>query len=196
VSGIEDFLASYGLAAVVVGTFFEGETVLVLAGLAAHRGYLGLSAVVAAGFAGTFLGDQLYFQIGRRHGAALLERHAAWRMRAERATRFLERHHITFILGFRFLYGLRTVSPLAVGMSDVPLWRYLALNAAGALAWSTAVSLLGYSLGEGAERVLGRVESAERWLFVGVAVLGAAIWCLWFVGRRRPGGTEAARRPE
>lgn len=36
-------IASYGCYALFVGTFLEGETVLIAAGFAAHRGILDLS---------------------------------------------------------------------------------------------------------------------------------------------------------
>lgn len=190
-SPLGSFLESFGYLAVALGTFFEGETVLVLAGLASHRGYLSLPAVIAAGFAGTFAGDQLYFQLGRRRGVAFLARRPRLQARLARAQGFLERHHIAFILGFRFLYGLRTVSPFAIGMSDVPLRRYLLLNAIGALVWSVTVGLLGYSVGQSAQILLGRAKAFEAWLFAGVAATGAIVWLVYFL-RTRGRGAEAS----
>lgn len=181
----ESFLASYGYLAVIVGTFFEGETVLVLAGLAAHRGYLSLPLVILSGLVGTLAGDQIYFQLGRRRGEAFLARRPAWRGRIARAEDFLERHHRVFILGFRFLYGLRTVSPFAIGMSGVRLRTYLLLTSLGALTWSVAISLAGYGLGEGAQVVLGRVKVFEGWLFGGIALLGLTAWLIRFFSLRR-----------
>lgn len=183
-SWLESFLQTYGLLAVVLGTFFEGETILVLAGLASHRGYLSLGSVIAAGFVGTFVGDQLYFQLGRRRGAVFLAKRPAWRGRVRRARHFLSRHHVAFILGFRFLYGLRTVSPFAIGMSDVPLRRFLLLNALGGLVWSAAIALLGYSVGQGAEALLSRAKEVEAWLFLGVAAVGSTVWLIYFLYRR------------
>lgn len=56
---LADLLREYGYYAVFLGTFLEGETVLVMAGFAAHSGYLQLPWVIAV--AGGTLGDQLYF---------------------------------------------------------------------------------------------------------------------------------------
>ena len=39
---LESLIDTYGYLAILVGTFFEGETILVLGGLAAYREYLGL----------------------------------------------------------------------------------------------------------------------------------------------------------
>jgi len=177
-SVLQTFLESYGLPAIVVGTFLEGETILLLAGLAAHRGYLPLPAVIAAGFLGTFAGDQLYFHLGRRHGERFLAKRPKWHSGVARAREVLERHDVAFILGFRFLYGLRTVSPFAIGMSGIGLRRFVILNGLGGLAWTAAITLLGYGVGQGAETLIGRVKTFEAWLFLWVALAGGTAWLI------------------
>ena len=182
---LAELLNSYGYAALVVGTFLEGETVLVLAGFAAHRGYLSLPLVMLAAFAGSFLGDQLYFHLGRRKGEAFLRRRLTWAPKVERVQGLIERHYLPFILGFRFIYGLRTVSPFAIGMSGVPARRYLILNLIGAAAWSAAVAYLGYFLGEAAEALLGKVRRYELGIFAAIAAVGTILWAIQFLRRRR-----------
>jgi membrane protein DedA with SNARE-associated domain len=66
---VETFIETYGYPALLVGTFFEGETFLVLAGFAAHQGYLDIPWVILAAFIGTLTGDQVFFYLGRRHSA-------------------------------------------------------------------------------------------------------------------------------
>lgn len=66
---IADFLSHYGYLALLIGTFLEGETILVLGGLAAHQGYLDLAGVILAAFAGSLMGDQFFFLLGRRRSA-------------------------------------------------------------------------------------------------------------------------------
>ena len=75
---LESLLNSYAYPLILVGTFLEGETILVLGGVSAHMGYLSIKWVVACGFAGTLLGDQLYFYLGRRHGTSFVADRPAW----------------------------------------------------------------------------------------------------------------------
>ncbi len=65
---LQELVSNYGYLAIGVGTFLEGETILVLGGLAAHRGFLQLPWVVVCAFLGAFSGHQLYFHIGRHKG--------------------------------------------------------------------------------------------------------------------------------
>lgn len=63
---LSDLVGHYGYLAVAVGCVLEGETVLLMAGYAAHRGMLDLPGVMAVALASSFAGDQFWFWLGRR----------------------------------------------------------------------------------------------------------------------------------
>ena len=50
---IAHLIDQFGYWAILAGTFLEGETILVLAGFAAHQGYLRLDLVILAAFIGS-----------------------------------------------------------------------------------------------------------------------------------------------
>ena len=129
-------IETYGYWAVLGGTLLEGETVLLLAGFAAHRGYLDLPSVIGIAIAGSFLGDQAFFFLGRYQGLKLLNRFPKYAERVGVAQAKLARYHTPLILAVRFLYGLRTVLPFAIGMSSISTSRFQVLNFGGAVLWS------------------------------------------------------------
>jgi membrane protein DedA with SNARE-associated domain len=172
----ERILEHFGYLAVLIGTFAEGETILVLAGFAAHRGYLQLPQVMLAAFLGSFCGDQLWFALGRRWGERLFTWRPSWRESTARAKALLERWPTPLILGFRFVYGIRVVMPFAIGMTSVSRTRYLVLNATGALVWAVSVATGGYLFGEGLEALLGDLRRHEMFFFAGLALAGGAVW--------------------
>lgn len=182
---LESLITQYGYLAILVGTLLEGETILVLGGFAAHRGLLWLPGVMLAAFVGSLLSDQLLFFLGRRQGAALLARWPTWQPRVERARGLLNRYNTALILSFRFLYGLRNVTPLMLGMSDVPTQRFVVLNVVAAAIWAVAIALLGWFVGEAAERMLGRLQRYERVIGAGIIAVGVALWLWRRVAARR-----------
>ncbi len=188
---MEAFLQTYGYWAVLIGTFLEGETILVLGGLAAHMGYLDLTGVILAAFAGSLCGDQLFFFLGRRHSNFLLNRRPSWKSKLERANRLIDRFQAPLILGFRFLYGLRTVMPFAIGISRVPVSRFVLLNAIGAIVWAAIVAGGGYLFGNALEGLLGNIRHYEKMLFALVAVAGVVVWAFYLVRRRRKEASRA-----
>jgi len=61
---LESFLAKYGYIAILLGTAFEGETIMIMGGFSAHRGYLRLLPwVVLAGFVGNFIQNLVYLEL-------------------------------------------------------------------------------------------------------------------------------------
>ena len=182
---LQNIIETYGYAAILIGTFLEGETILVLAGLAAHQGYLMLTWVILAAFFGSLCGDQLFFYLGRKHSQAVLSRRPAWKQKAEKVHKMLSRFQTPMILSFRFLYGLRTVAPFVIGMNPVSVKKFILLNAAGALCWAAAVGCGGYLFGHALEVVIGEVKSYEVYLMGSVAIVGALIWVSHFYRRRR-----------
>lgn len=191
---VEHLIDAYGYLAILVGTFLEGETVLVLAGVAAKLGYLELHWVIVCGFAGSLIGDQLAFFLGRWRGRALLQRYPAWRRRAARAHDILERYRVPVMLGFRFLYGLRTLTPFVLGTSRVPVAQFAFYNVIGAALWAAAISALGYSLGHAVDWLLGDIRRYEIELLVAVAMSGALFWAVHAALRMRSRRKGTTRR--
>jgi membrane protein DedA with SNARE-associated domain len=175
---LEHLIDSYGYLALVVGTFLEGETILVLGGVAAKLGYLRLPWVIVSAFVGTLMSDQLFFFLGRWQGQAFLLKHPRWNARAEKVRRMLERHRIPIIVGFRFVYGFRTVTPFVLGMSRVPVIEFIIFNVIGAAAWASAIACLGYAFGKAMELLLGDIRHYEKWLLLSVIAAGIGIWLL------------------
>jgi len=184
---LESLITHYGYPILFIGTFIEGETVLVLGGIASHLGYLSLDGVIACGFAGTLLGDQLYFFLGRRHGKTLLARRPDWQHHTRRVHQILERHQNWLIIGFRFLYGLRTVTPFVIGTSKVAYWRFTLLNIIGAAIWAIIIGSAGYYFGQAVHSLLGDIKRYELLIMAGITAIGALIWLAQFLLRRRHG---------
>jgi membrane protein DedA with SNARE-associated domain len=169
-------IQQYGYPVVFIGSLVEGETILALAGLAAHRGYLSLPCVIVIAAAGGFLGDQVYFALGRRYGVRMQARFPRLRRGIARADALLERYDARLVVGMRFLYGLRTAGPFAIGMSRMHWLRFATLNLLGAMLWAPLVAGAGYVLGDALERLLGDLKHIEHWLFAALLVLGIGVW--------------------
>lgn len=178
-------IIDYGYWALLIGTFLEGETILVIAGFLAHSGYLQLPWVIATAFCGTFAGDQSFFYLGRYHGIAFLEKRPLWHQKTDKVFALLHKHQILVILGFRFLYGVRNVTPFVIGASRIHPGKFFLLNGLGAAAWAATVGYLGFEFGDVAEAVLGEIKHNEINLLLGMIAVGLLLfWRSMHVSRR------------
>jgi membrane protein DedA with SNARE-associated domain len=190
---LESILETWGYPALFAGTVLEGETPLLLASFLAHQGYLELRWVIVVAFTGTLLTDQALFHLGRIRGPRLLERRPAWRPGAERVGELLQRHGTALVLGFRFLYGLRVVTPAVIGMSGFASGRFLLLNSLSAALWATVTAGVGFAFGQVVERLLGDVKRYEVWVILAVALVSSALWLVRRVRNRRRAAAEPSR---
>lgn len=185
---IEALVAQYGLAAVFLGAGLEGETMVLAGGLFAHEGMLSLPGAMIAAATGSFVADQAFFATGRRFRSTRWVQRVQAKPAFAKALSALERYPIGFIFAFRFLYGLRTVSPIAIGTSHVPARTFLWINAVAAAVWAVLFTTLGYVFGTGIAELLGRYRPHGRqWLWVALAalVLGLAVGAVRWWRRER-----------
>lgn len=171
-------IATHGYWVLSLGCLVEGETVLVLAGFAAHRGYLDPIAVIGLASAAGFAGDEFFFWLGRRFGDRVTVRFEFVADQADRVRRLIDRHGAALVIGLRFAYGLRIAGPVLVGTTPLPALRFAVLNACGALLWACVVAGVGWVFGEAAELILGRLRHLEGWLMLAIVVVGALVWVL------------------
>ena len=168
---LDSLLQHYGLAALFVGAGVEGETVVVAGGLLAHKGYVPLAGAMAAASAGSFVADQLFFLAGRRFRDHRWVKTVREKPAFARALEWLERYPVGFIFAFRFIYGLRTVSPVAIGTSRVEARLFLIVNVVAAIVWGVTFTTIGYLFGRQFEQLLHRFTPSLPLLLGGAGML-------------------------
>lgn len=144
---MEEFLDKYGYIALLVGTFFEGETAILVASSLVHKGLFEGPYTMLFGFAGSFISDWLYYLIGRLNGRYFVDRKPALKERFRPVQHFFLTHKIQILLCYRFLYGFRVLIPVVIGMSNVRPLQFLGYSIFSGLAWATTVSTVGYFIG-------------------------------------------------
>ncbi len=160
--------------------------ILVLGGFVAHQGLLHLWLVILLAFLGTLAGDQLWFFLGRTKGHALIQRFAALRKNIVPVHKLLEKYDSLYILGFRFLYGLRTVSPFIIGTTKIKTSKFIILNIIGAALWAIAFGVLGYLFGLALTALLGRIRHIEKEIILALIIVGIIFWLArWIYLRTR-----------
>ena len=191
---MEEFLRQYGPIGIFLGAGFEGQTAVIVGGLLARQHIVQLWLVLASAMAGSGVVDQLLFVAGRRFRTHRWVVRATQQQAFSRALTFIERFPISYTLAFRFIFGLRVASPIAIGVSQVPTWRFTLLNILGAMIWATAFTMAGFIFGEAVHNILGRGHHAGRWTLIaagGIVAVVLIVWAVRYVLRRRGPRAEA-----
>lgn len=183
----EALVGQVGPLFLFVGSGTEGEAVAVAGGAMAHRGILPLWQVGLAVFGGSLVQGQALFLSGRYLREMAWVRDVTAKPAYGRVAQGLARHPIKLALSFRFLFGLRPLTPLVLGTSTVAALRFALLNVVGALIWATVFVGLSYVFGTGIERLFGRlpVHIHLTAVVVCAVVLLVGIWVWRRLNRKR-----------
>lgn len=181
---IEQIITTYGYPALFAGAFLEGETVVLIGGFLAHRGYLELPLVWLVAFTGSLLGDQLAFFGGRSFGQAWIRRRAKMRARAAKISRWIARYEVPVLIGFRFVYGFRLVTPFVLAAAGYRPWRFLVFNVIGAAVWAVGIPTLGYVFGSAIDVLIEDVKRYELHILVGIVIAASAYGLIAWLRRR------------
>lgn len=189
---MEQYLIEYGPTlgyfVLLLGSFVEGESVVLTAGFFAFKEYLSLPVIILVAFLGSTAADQLSFFIGRIYGPGWIERKPALKAKADIAFRLLKKHNIWFIMGFRFVYGIRTISPFVIGASGINVKRFAILNIIAAAIWSVLSCCAGYLLGYFfADNIDYAIEQAIKYqkITISIIVLGVAGVATYYYFKKR-----------
>ena len=176
------FFTHNGLPLLFVAVMIEsfglpipGETSLIAFAVLASEGHYDIRWVIVTAAAGAIVGDNLgYWLIGRLGGRELFA-HWAWLDRYSqrilpRGAALMERHGGKIVFFGRFVSILRYTVAWMAGLSKMSWLKFLFWNAAGGIAWATAVALIAYYLGHA---VITEIERYGLYAAAAVAVIGA-----------------------
>lgn len=168
---MEQFLGQYGLLAVYLGMWFEGETVLVIAGFLVHQGMLPRWEVFAVAAAGALSVDHAVYAAGRLSGRAAWLRRLGERAAGSRAAGLGTSWPV--FLGIRFVYGTRTPYLLFVGSRGLPWPSFFARELAAVGLWTFAWLFFGHAFGHFMAFLYGKLHAHHMpWIVGALAVSG------------------------
>ncbi len=179
---LTDLLREYGLWAVLLGTFFEGEGVMLMAGGLAHQQILSPSGAWLVGALGAYVGHVVYYSLGRYlKGRDLFSMIPRWKPKIERALPLIRKYPKLSIFIMQYLYGMRIVGAVAMGLSGMPWPTFIGIELINCLIWSGVILMIGYSATAAVLAWLPLAEKSLTGIFIAVLLAMGALYLL--IGR-------------
>jgi len=169
-------LATYGYAVVFLYSLGGGFLALLGAGVLSFMGKMDITLSITIAFIANFIGDGLLFYMARYHKREMMEYLSKHKRKLAFSHLLLKRRGSWIIVIKKFIYGLKTLVPLAVGLSKYSFWKFSFYNALGAFIWAMVVGGLSYLFGgaliEGYKMVADKPYLAPIMLLL----VGGSVW--------------------
>jgi membrane protein DedA with SNARE-associated domain len=175
--GMTAYLTIFGvLFGCGLGIPIPEDLTIVTAGYLAYLENIDITWAIVVCFIGVLSGDFLLFTLGRMFGKKFFNlpgvRFFITADRIAYAQAKLKKNVRRICFSARFLAGLRAPVYLSAGMLGVKPRIFISYDALAALISVPLLTLLGYYFGEDIDIGLGYIRRAERYIFIGLALIG------------------------
>lgn len=162
-------LQEYGYVILFFWSMLEGELGLITAGIMCHTGDMHVVWAITWASIGAWIGDQVYFYIGRYNKSYITGKLSSQRRKFALAHIMLKKYGWPIIFFQRYLYGMRTIIPMSIGLTRYSAKMFALINFLSAIAWSSVTIILAYIFGE---ELLKAVHWAKEHFYLAL-IMGA-----------------------
>lgn len=183
---IEQWISSYGYLGIfsllllgIVGLPVPDETLLVFSGYLIFRGILHPFVTLIAAFLGSSCGISISYLLGRLLGRSVVSHYGRYfgitPKRLEKAHDWFRRiGYWSLAVGY-FVPGVRHLTAIAAGLSELEVPAFIAFAYSGAFLWVSSFLLLGYYFGENWHLVLDLLHNN---LVIALSILTSLLFLL------------------
>lgn len=170
------WLKEYGYIILFFWSILEGELGLIMGGILTHTGDLQYFLTVFIAGLGGFTGDQIYFYIGRFNKNFINRKLHTQRRKFAIAHLLLKKYGWPIIFIQRYMYGLRTVIPMSIGITKYSAKKFAVINLLSAWVWAAVTVTPAYFFGE---QLLTALAYAKAHWYFALPVAGAFLYGMY-----------------
>lgn len=163
-----EWLKEYGYIVLFAWSILEGELGLIMAGIMSHTGDMFLPFAIIVGALGGFVGDQIYFHLGRYNKNYIVTKFHSQRRKFAIAHLLLKKYGWPLIFLQRYMYGMRTIIPIAIGLTKYSARDFAIINFVSAIFWACLTIIPAYYYGQEILNILKWVKG--HW-FIAIPII-------------------------
>ncbi len=157
------WMKEYGYIILFIWSMLEGESGLIMAGLLSHTGDMSIFMAIFVAGLGGFAGDQVYFYIGRFNKKYVYRKLKGQRRKLALAHLLLKKYGWPIIFAQRYMYGLRTVIPISIGLTRYDAKTFALINLLSAWCWGALTIVPAWYFGQ--EILIVIQWAKQHWYF-------------------------------
>ena len=169
-------LATYGYIGLFLYSLGGGFVALVGAGVLSYLGKMDLATSIAVAFTANALGDILLVYLARYQKTMMMEGLKKHRRKLALSHIYMKKYGSWIILIQKFVYGIKTLIPIAIGLTKYDFKKFIVLNIGSSVVWALAVGLGSFYSGSALVKVAELIGD-KPWIAPLILVIfGGSLW--------------------
>ncbi|EMG89451.1 SNARE-like domain protein [Helicobacter pylori GAM112Ai] len=146
--------------------------------LSATTHALDIKITILVAFLGNMVGSGALVVFARYQKREFLKYFHKHRRKLALASLWVKRYAFLMIFVNKYLYGIKSVVPLAVGFSKYPLKRFLWLNVLSSFLWALIVGSVSFKASDWVKTLYERLSHYTSFFVISFALIVLLIWFL------------------
>jgi membrane protein DedA with SNARE-associated domain len=169
-------LATYGYIGLFLYSLGGGFVALVGAGVLSFMGKMDLSLSIFIAFIANALGDIMLFYMARYQKSMMMEGIRKHRRKLALSHMLMKKYGSWIILFQKFVYGIKTLIPIAIGLTKYEFKKFAILNFISAAIWALVVGFGSYYSGSALVKVAETIGEKPWIAPLILVVFGSLLW--------------------
>lgn len=127
---------------------------------------LNIFIVIFVSFLANFIGSSLIFYIAKYQKRDFLKYFKKHKRKLALSYLWIRKYNIWIIFIHKYLYGIKTIVPIAIGLSNYNTKKFLFLNILSSILWASSIGLLGLLGGDSIKKLY--INNANIFPFIGL----------------------------
>jgi membrane protein DedA with SNARE-associated domain len=145
---MEDLIRDWGYIILFLYSFGGGFLALVVAGILSYAGELNIVVTIIVAGVANFIGDQFLFTIARNNKNKAKEMMQKHRRKIAMAHLLMRKYGSWVIFLQKYVYGIKTLIPLAMGLTKYDYKKFLFFNIFATALWALVIGVASYMMGD------------------------------------------------
>lgn len=162
---MEEIIQEWGYIALFLYSFGGGFVGLVIAGVLSYAGDLNIFVSMIVAGSSNFIGDQFLFYMARTNKAYANDIMKKYGRKVALAHVLMRRYGSLVVFIQKYIYGIKTLIPLAMGLTKYSFKKFTVFNAFATTLWAIVIGTVSYMMGEVV------LTYADEYKYYGVATI-------------------------
>lgn len=175
---MEQFIQDWGYIALFLYSFGGGYVGLIFAGVLSYAGDLNIYISMIVAGVSNFLGDQFLFFLARKNKNYAKDMMSKYGRKIALAHLMMRRYGSFVVFIQKYIYGIKTLIPLAMGLTKYSATKFSILNALATVIWTCIVGYLSFTAGEYI------LSLSDDFKYVGLAIVLAMVLLISYIFKK------------
>ncbi|PAF53420.1 hypothetical protein BKH42_06290 [Helicobacter sp. 13S00482-2] len=176
IQSFQDSYQTWGYLFLFVYCMGSGYVGIVAAGILSSLGSMDIGTSIIVAFLGNTFGSSILALLGRYQKNDILKYFVKHRRKVALVHIWMKKYGIWLIFFNKYIYGVKTIVPIAIGVSKYKISRFLILNALSCLIWALLIGILSFFASEFVKRIFSYIGDKPYLMPVIFLVILGFVW--------------------